>query len=247
MLTQLPYVIGYLIVFYHWDHADLEEALSQTFRPPVTVTLPAIRFMSLIGFAIRVYFLSLVWWKHYFAAHRFSQVFPALLALDGLWAATPLLVSHRISSAVSWTGVVLLAWLMFGQRTAMLSLRPGTPAPPTSITTIHGTVEARDGGIPKFEVEFTPTRVGAATHAVTVLGGEFSIPLPAGEYRVTIAGLPKGYAVASVTAGPLDLSEPFLVTDKGIADRVTGAPILVRSAGAAAVSAGITVRLRKDR
>jgi serine/threonine protein kinase len=123
VLTQVPYVISYLLVFYHWDHPDLEEALARAFPAlPLEVTLPAIRLISLVGLAIRVYFFSLVGWKHHLAAHRFSQVFPALLVLDSVWAATPLLISHRVTSVVSLTGVVLMAWLLFGQRTAMLSL-----------------------------------------------------------------------------------------------------------------------------
>jgi len=42
-----------------------------------------------------------------------------------------------------------------------------------------------------------------------VAGKEFPIALPEGECRVSVSGL-------------LDLSEPFLVARKGIADRFTG-------------------------
>jgi hypothetical protein len=122
LLTQLPYVIGYLMVFYHWDHYDLDNALERNFMIPVDVSLPAIRLMSLIGFAIRVYFISLAGWKHHLAAHRFSQVFYAVLVLDGLWAATPLLISQWATKLVAWPGVILMVWLTFGQRSAMLSL-----------------------------------------------------------------------------------------------------------------------------
>lgn len=97
---------------------------------------------------------------------------------------------------------------------------------PSSKTSISGKVEMGDGTIPQFEVGFTSTLPGAAaTHAVTVSLNEFSILVPEGQYRVSISGLPKGYAVTSVTAGPLDLTQPFLVTSKGIADRFTGTPI----------------------
>ena len=82
------------------------------------------------------------------------------------------------------------------------------------------------------------------SHKVTVSGREFSIVLPEGEYRLSVSGLPNGYTVESVTAGPLNLTEPFLVTNKGIADRFTGTPILIRSAGSTPISAGITLRLK---
>jgi hypothetical protein len=120
---------------------------------------------------------------------------------------------------------------------------PALPSTSSTLTSIYGTVEARGETVPEFEIGFTPTRAGA-THAVAVISGKFSIPLPTGEYRVTIAGLPGGFSVESVNAGPLDLAEPFLVTAKGIADRFTGAPILTQSNGASAASAAITVRLK---
>jgi hypothetical protein len=70
---------------------------------------------------------------------------------------------------------------------------------------------------------------------VPVSGRDFSLILPEGEYRITVSGLPQAYDVKSVSAGPMDLTEPFLVTFKGIADRFSGAPITS--------SAGITIRL----
>jgi hypothetical protein len=107
-------------------------------------------------------------------------------------------------------------------------------AAPVSAKVIKGTVEVKDALIPEFEIGFMPTRF-AVTHAVAVSGGEFSIALPAGEYRVSIAGLPMGYSVTSVTAGPLDLAEPFIVTDGSIADRFTSKPV---------GNGGITVKLK---
>jgi hypothetical protein len=113
-----------------------------------------------------------------------------------------------------------------------------------STKSIAGTVDVGSGTIPKFELVFSPTRVDKTPHTAVVSGKDFTVTLPEGEYRVKISGLPDGYIVESVTAGPLDLTYPFLVTSKGIADRFTGNPILIRSAGSPAVSAGITVRLK---
>jgi len=113
--------------------------------------------------------------------------------------------------------------------------KPAPPVPlnPSSIRSIKGTVTVRNGTTPKFEIGFTTTREGSAAQTITVSAGEFSVSLPEGEYRVRISGLPEGYAVESVSAGPLNRTEPFLVTKSGIADRFTGVPN----------SAGITVRL----
>jgi hypothetical protein len=115
-----------------------------------------------------------------------------------------------------------------------------------SIKSISGTVEVEAGTIPEFVVTFTPTRANAAApYTVTVSHREFSVLVPEGEYRISISGLSSGYASESVTCGPLDLTEPFLITRAGIADRFTGSPILSRSADSkTAIGAGITVRLR---
>ena len=103
--------------------------------------------------------------------------------------------------------------------------------------TIKGTVEIAGGTIPEFEVQFVPTRASDETRTVKISGREFSAPLPEGSYRVRIAGLPTGYAVESVIAGPMDLTEPFLVTAAGISDRFTGVRIK---------SEGIAVKLSRS-
>jgi hypothetical protein len=109
-----------------------------------------------------------------------------------------------------------------------------TSATPAATKAIKGRVEVKDGLTPEFEIGFMPTR-DAVIYAVAVSGGEFSIALPAGEYRISIAGLPMGYSVTSVNAGPLDLTEPFMVIDGSIADRFTSKPV---------GSTGITVKLK---
>jgi hypothetical protein len=118
----------------------------------------------------------------------------------------------------------------------------GVPPAPLPITGsgryISGIVETGNGSSPSFEVRFTAVRPGPGSgspYVVPVSGRDFSLILPEGEYRITVSGLPQAYDVKSVSAGPMDLTEPFLVTFKGIADRFSGAPITS--------SAGITIRL----
>src|SRR5688572_5213959 len=100
---------------------------------------------------------------------------------------------------------------------------------------IRGVIEAGNGKIPEFEVRFTAARPGAgAAHVVPVSGQDFSLILPEGEYRIAVSGLPSEYVLKSITAGPLDLTESFLITHMGVADRITGAAIRPE---------GITIRL----
>lgn len=116
----------------------------------------------------------------------------------------------------------------------------------TLMRSITGTVEVDRGTVPKFELGFSTTRTAPTTTRTAVVSEkEFAMSVPEGEYRASISGLPNGYKVESVTAGPLDLTYPFLVTSKGISDRFTGNPILIRPNGQPVpVSAGITVRLK---
>ena len=118
----------------------------------------------------------------------------------------------------------------------------GIPSAPVPLTGsgryISGVVESANGTTPQFEVRFTTVRPGpgsGAPYVVRVSGRDFSLILPEGEYRITVSGLPQNYDVKSVSAGPMDLREPFLVTFKGIADRFSGSPITS--------SAGIKIRL----
>jgi len=114
-----------------------------------------------------------------------------------------------------------------------LEVKIGQPEYPITLTsgktgTVKGSVDiaAIPGGtIPEFEIQFVPTRDGDETRVVKISSREFSALLPEGAYRVRISGLPTGYTVESVIAGPMDLTEPFLVTAAGIADRLTGVRI----------------------
>jgi hypothetical protein len=115
------------------------------------------------------------------------------------------------------------------------------PTKLSSLVSFAGVVRGVEGVIQPFELRFT-TRDGQVTRAVSVSGGAFTVQLPEGEYRATVSGLPDGYAAASVNAGPLDLTEPFLVNSGGIADRFTGKPV-VRVQSPASASDAITVRL----
>jgi len=77
---------------------------------------------ALIGFAVRIYLIGLVGWGHTEAGPRYRKLFPFLLLLDGLWAATPLLVEDHLGPLVSWAGLILMGWLVFGQRTLMRTI-----------------------------------------------------------------------------------------------------------------------------
>ena len=121
LLAQVPYVATYLATFYNWD--NLDAALIRTFIfIPVEWSRTTFQVLALVGFAVRIYLIGLVGWGHTEAGPRYRKLFPFLLLLDGLWAATPLLVEDHLGPLVSWAGLILMGWLVFGQRTLMRTI-----------------------------------------------------------------------------------------------------------------------------
>jgi DNA-binding winged helix-turn-helix (wHTH) protein len=119
LLAQIPYVATYLVVFYYWY--SLDEALTRTFGYiPVEWSRPVLQIFALIGFSVRIYLIALVGWGHTGAGPRYRRLFPCLLVLDAFWAGTPLLIQHSGELAlISWAGLILMGWLIFGQKTLM--------------------------------------------------------------------------------------------------------------------------------
>jgi cholera toxin transcriptional activator len=121
LLAQVPYVATYLATFYNWD--NLDDALIRTFVfIPVEWSRTFFQVFALVGFAVRIYLIGLVGWGHTEAGPRYRKLFPFLLLMDGLWAATPLLVVEDLGPLVSWAGLILMGWLVFGQRTLMRTI-----------------------------------------------------------------------------------------------------------------------------
>ena len=76
------------------------------------------------GIAVRLYLISAVGWHHPAARRKFTLLFPVLLVLDGIWAASPLLLRRPIGWGLAFTGVALLAYVPFAQRTLVRTLYP---------------------------------------------------------------------------------------------------------------------------
>ena len=103
---------------------------------PVIVTLPLLVVTAMCGIAVRLYLLSSVGFAHPAAGQKFQKLFPVLLVLDGLWAASPLLVSTQIGVGVSLAGAAGLAYVPFSQRTLIQSVyrHPSSPVARSSQT-----------------------------------------------------------------------------------------------------------------
>ncbi len=83
--------------------------------------------VALVGAAVRIYLMSAVGFGYPQVGRLFRQVFPGLVVLDALWAASPLLLFAKLGY-LSLLCVAALAFLPFSQRTLMMWAY-GNPGP----------------------------------------------------------------------------------------------------------------------
>jgi len=72
---------------------------------------------------------------------------------------------------------------------------------------VAGNIVVENGGpLPSLSLSFTSTRPGVEPQSVTLSpAGAFSSQLTPGDYRFSVSGIPPGYSLQSITAGPVDL------------------------------------------
>ena len=115
LVIQLGYVGIYGTALHYAD--SVERTLEGVLLMPAWLTLPLVIVSAMCGIAVRLFLLSAVGLDHRATGVKFRRLFPALLALDALWASSPLLLVPKIHYAVALACVVGLAYLPFSQRT----------------------------------------------------------------------------------------------------------------------------------
>ena len=120
---QFGYLALYSAVLHYPDGVD--QALIALGLTPIHVTLRLVILLAMCSIAVRIYLLSAVGWNHPEAGAKFRRLFPILVVIDGLWAASPLLV-EGVDVGVALAGIAGLAYVPFAQRTLVRSLYPDT-------------------------------------------------------------------------------------------------------------------------
>ncbi len=124
LLTQSGYLALYAAAMFYID--SIGEILSTDFLVTGQIGVVVTIILAVCGIAVRVYLISAVGWGHPAAGDKFHTLFPALLILDGLWAASPLLLWRHIGYGIAFTCVAMMAYVPFAQRTMIRSLYPNT-------------------------------------------------------------------------------------------------------------------------
>ncbi len=120
LTIQLGYLAMYCSALYYAQ--TLEQAVHRVLMDASGLIAPLIIVCAMCGIAVRLYLLSAVGLDHPAAGVKFRQLFPALVGLDGLWAASPLLVAGNVGIGPALAGVAALAYLPFSQRTLIQSI-----------------------------------------------------------------------------------------------------------------------------
>jgi serine/threonine protein kinase len=122
MVAQVGYLALYLAVMYHVEAVSV--ILEGDFNLPATPGFVGTVILAMCGIAVRLYLISAVGWHHPAAGQKFMMLFPVLLVLDAIWAASPLLLWRDIPFGFAFVGVALLAYVPFAQRTLIRTLYP---------------------------------------------------------------------------------------------------------------------------
>ena len=114
-LIQAMYLIFYVVAL-----ARLGEVhrVADSFLPGrwPGVVVAALLVTAGIGIPLRCYLLSAVGFDHRRLGQKFQRLFPAILALDQLWAASPFLVTEVIGFGAAFAVCAALLYLPFAER-----------------------------------------------------------------------------------------------------------------------------------
>ena len=115
VFAQCGYLALYFAALYYLE--DLERALERILLLPVPLILPLVLIAAMCGIAVRLYLLSAIGLDHPATGMKFEKLFPFIVVLDGLWAASPLLMARSFGIGLALACVAALAYVPFSQRT----------------------------------------------------------------------------------------------------------------------------------
>ena len=115
LIIQLGYLALYFTTLYYLETAS--RVLETELGVSPTLAIRLLIFSALAGIAARIYLSSAVAFNHPATGRQYWKLFPALLLLDALWAASPLLLAQRIGFGTALACVAGLAYLPFSQKT----------------------------------------------------------------------------------------------------------------------------------
>jgi DNA-binding winged helix-turn-helix (wHTH) protein len=115
VLIQVMYLSFYLVALFLLRRIDL---VADVFLPGWGFAVQTVVVITAgTGIPLRFYLLSSTLFDHRRLEEKFLRLFPFLLALDGLWALAPFLISHEIGFGAAFAATAALLYVPFSERT----------------------------------------------------------------------------------------------------------------------------------
>ena len=93
LLIQAGYLAMYIVALSFW--ADIDRVLREVFFVTSMTGVSVVFALALSGIAVRIYLISAVTLDHREIGIKFEKLFPFLLMLDAVWAASPLFLAAK--------------------------------------------------------------------------------------------------------------------------------------------------------
>lgn len=115
-LIQVMYLVFYLVALFRLRAI---QNIADSFLPPwaSTTLTAAVMVTAGVGIPLRFYLISGVGFDYQGLGQKFRQLFPAVLALDQLWAIAPFLLMEKIGFGMAFAATAALLYLPFSERT----------------------------------------------------------------------------------------------------------------------------------
>jgi len=126
VLIQIMYVSFYLAALFHWSQID---RITDAFMPGwQSFTVVALVLVTAgIGIPLRCYLISAASFDYRRLGEKFQQMFLFILVFDLLWAASPLLLTHKIGFGTAFAATAALLYVPFSERTLIRMAYLTTP------------------------------------------------------------------------------------------------------------------------
>jgi DNA-binding winged helix-turn-helix (wHTH) protein len=125
ILIQAMYLIFYVVALFRW-HAI--ERIADRFLPGwgASAIVIAVLVTAGVGIPLRCYLISGAAFDHRRLGEKFQRLFPAILAMDELWAIAPFLLAEKIGFGPAFAATAGLLYLPFSERSLVRLAYPGT-------------------------------------------------------------------------------------------------------------------------
>jgi hypothetical protein len=115
VLIQAMYLIFYVEALLHWQDVL---RIADSFLPGwgANLLVIAVTITAGVGIPLRFYLIAAAGFDHQGLGQKFQQLFPAVLAMDQLWAVAPFLLAEKIGFGAAFAATAALLYLPFSQR-----------------------------------------------------------------------------------------------------------------------------------